>query len=171
MKNRAYITILIFLLLGIYPSYADESSYYIKKAANFSKNGEFDSAFINYKNVLRIMPTSQKALFALGEYYFSIHYPDKSKVSFKKYIELTDNTEGKLFALSYLLKIAKMQKNIKLMKYYETEILSIRRQGFIFKEEKEYNFLSPMYRKHKVVYTIDNISVFIEGQRFEKISF
>jgi len=171
MKSIRTTAFLIIFLLGHYPAYAKGDSHFIKKAAKFAKMGQLDLAFMNYQAVLRNDKLSAQALFASGEYYFLNSFPEKSKTAFKQYIQMTTNIDGKLFALSYLLKISRLQNNQESIKKLETDILSLKRQGFVFKEEKEYQYISPMHRNHKVIYTIDKIAIIIEGQRFEKISF
>ncbi len=123
------------------------------------------SAFQKYIKVTTTAQSRSSATQSIG----GAHRKKMTKC--RKIFALRCNIDGKLFALAYLLKIARLQQNQKSIKKLETDILSLKRQGFVFEEKKEYQYTSPLYRKHRVIYTIDKIAIIIEDQIFEKISF
>lgn len=177
MKKIVYSLIVsstLIVLSGNLPVSAESNSSLINRATKEVKQGQIEFALMRYRAILRKGTQSKyadKALFALGEYFFVHSNYEYANNFFKQYIDLQNNNNGKLFALAYLLKIAQSQNDQKLSKNLEKEIKILYPQSFIFRKVKEYKFNSPLSRKHKAVYSIDYIEFEIEDMKLAKITY
>ena len=114
---------------------------------------------------------AEKALFGMGEIYFSMaNYRDTNK-SFIEHVKFYPNSDARLFSLVYLLKLAKISKNKSLVEGLEKKILSFYQLSFLFRDFKEYEYRSPSLKVYKAVYYIDKVEFSIDGDKFEKISY
>ncbi len=177
MKKIIYNLILsstFIVLFSNLPASAESNSSLIHRASKEIKKGQIEFALMRYRAILRKGSQSKyadKALFALGEYFFVHSNYEYANNFFKQYIDLQNDNNGKLFALAYLLKIAQSQNDQKLTKNLEKEIKILYPQSFIFRKIKEYKFNSPLNRKHKAVYSIDHIEFEIEDMELAKITY
>ncbi|MCD4778988.1 MAG: hypothetical protein K8S27_00350 [Candidatus Omnitrophica bacterium] len=171
------IRTMIVIMTGLFvlsASSVDAGNYKVAyaRAKKAAVSGNMDFAFMNYRSVLRSNPNGKyrvNALFAIGEYYFSMDQTDEAKMYFKDYLSSSENTNGKLFALIYQLRLAQKSRNIQLIKKIEKDVVLFQQQSFIFKKSKEYLYMSPMNREHKAVYAIDKIRFYMEGALFAEI--
>ena len=174
MKIKMIFKIIVLMLLIENFAYASNITRIYKKAENAAKKGNIDFAFMNYRSILSSNSNSnyrQRALFAIGEYFYLMADKRNTQKYFNNYLEITTNLNGKLFACVYLLNIAKHCNDDVLTNKLENEIRIIKQNSFIFKEKKEYKYNSPLKRKHKAVYYIDKIEFFVEGEKLAKIFF
>ena len=152
---------------------AQEAQGLFSRAVQFAKAGQNDFAFMQYRAILdnaAQLEHEDEALFACGEYfYMNSNYADAQK-SFREYLAKKHRDVNKLFALAYLLKIAQTGHDDKAYVDLEKEIATFKRQSFIFRNAKEYKFISPLQRKHKATYDIEKIEFFIEGVLFARVS-
>ncbi len=152
-----------------------EAMRYFQKARRFAVSGELDFAFMNYKAALQEDlkgKFASRALFAMGEYAFCQGMKDKAREYFRRYLRTEDaESNGRLFALAYLLRMARDTEDRAEAREIAIRILSLKRQGFLFQDQKVYRYKSPLRRDHEAVYTIDEIDIFIEGDAFEKIAY
>jgi outer membrane protein assembly factor BamD (BamD/ComL family) len=154
--------------------YAKEDARIYSRALQAARSGQMDFAFMHYRALAEQYPESKlkpQALFAQGEYYFlSPNIPEAASF-FNKFAGLNPAAEGKLFALAYLLKIARLEGNKSLEKDLQKTILTLHPVGLVFSEFKEYEYRSPLNRRHKAVFYIDKVLFYVQGEMFVQISF
>jgi len=171
---RRLVAALFIVTLVITPSIAGQDSTVFFKARESARQGQRDFAFMHYRTIIRNYPQSKykiPALFALGEYYFLAADHKKSMDYFNQYIKQTKDENGKLFALLYLLQFAKKFGQEDRIEEIHYEMVALKRQSFLFKKFREYQYRSPLHRLHKALYEIDNIQFFVEGILYEKIDY
>ena len=174
---KLYVIILTLLLQGsccVTCVKASEADLDWKDAVGFAQQEEFDFAFINFYSLLENYPKSPYCLaaqFALGEYYYLQNNLPMASDEFKKfYIQYPQHQES-LIALAYLFKIAQTQKNHDVMKNYRKKAASFRQLTFIFNNKKSFQFLSGFQRKHKLVYYINKVELYVNGKLFTEVPF
>ena len=171
MKNKIFFIALFLCVLAYINAYADSDNRLYLQGVRAAKNGEPDVAFMNFKIFMESAGESkfaQNALFAIGEYYFSISNYDEAFSAFSRFIQDYPRSKARIFALSYLLEIAKKQKNITLAEKIEKAIVSARQVVLLFAESKESKYLSSLFKKHKAVYFIDRVDFYIDDVFFTK---
>ena len=94
-----------------------------------------------------------------------------AKNYFSEYLNKYPKSNGKLFALSYLKKIAAIEGNTELADELNKEMLTCENHGYIFKSSKELSFISPLGRPHKALYKIDEIIIYVKGESFAQIRY
>jgi len=175
LTPRIHIVILFFCVLSFSGvAFAGNTLKMFSMANQAARAGKLDFAFMHYRSILRDNPTSpytDQALFALGEYLYIMTDYNQARDFFSQYLESQSQPEGKLFALVYLLKMALSEHETDIAQEIEKEILLWRQQTYIFKKVKEYSYRSPLFRKHKAVYSIDKIEFYIENEPFAKVSY
>ncbi len=171
MKSSVIIFLIIFVfsLVGC----KEESSLY-NQAMNFASNDKRDFAYMYFNKIVTNFPESKyfkNSLYAIAEYYFMLGDFSKANESFWMFIEKYPQDKNVPFAYAYLLKIAKSNKEEKTQDYIEKEVISLKQFSLLFRESKEFKYLSPFYREHKIVYSINKIEFYIDGELFEEILF
>lgn len=173
-KLKIFFIILLLIFLSPHRGDTQEDKKLYSQGIKAARSGDIDFAFMNFYRLLSIFPESEfseDALFATGEYYFLIgDYYDAAR-TFNRFINNYPGSEAELFALIYLLEIAKIRGKEKLVKILEKEIVTSQRLAFLFRDFKEYKYLSPLFKSYKVVYFIDKVEFYIDGKLFTKISY
>ena len=167
MRNLLSIILFGWLLFCSYPLQAGEDGALYSSALKAANEGQQDLAFMRYRSLLRDFPKSRfqkDALFATGEYYFLIADRREVKNIFQKFIQNYPEDKMKLFAQMYLLKMAELEKDEDTRRELTAEIIKSKHVSLVFKEFKEYQYRSPLNRMHRVVYYIDRIEFFTEGE-------
>jgi outer membrane protein assembly factor BamD (BamD/ComL family) len=162
----------LFLLLYCSLVYALEDDYIYREAIKAAKTKDFAYAFMSFRYLLTNFPDSkytEDALFATGEYYFLIGDYTDARPALIKFINEYPDSKAKPFALVYLLKITEKQTQRTLAQGLEKEIVTSRQLVLLFKDFKEFQYLSPLNRRHKVVHFIDKVEFYIDGELFAKI--
>lgn len=175
-KKRLIILfmILLFIFLSCNVGYTQEEAQIYSRALEAIKSGDIDFAFLYFHSLLTNYPESkytQEALFATGEYYFLIADYRDAAAAFIRFVGDYPNSKAKPFALAYLLKIAEKGSQESLVKNLENKIATLQRLSLLFRKFKEYKYRSPLYRKHRVIYYVDKVEFYIDGQLFAKISY
>lgn len=177
MKQKQIIVFILLLALTgslCPPSEAKSNSSLMAQASREVKNGQIEFALMRYRAILRNKPESKhtnKALFALGEYFFMHSNYEYAGDFFLQYVDSQKKSSKSLFALAYLLKIAQIKNDQALAQNYEQQIKSLYPQSFIFRDLKEYKYNSPLSRQHKAVYSIDQINFYVEDMSIAKIQY
>jgi outer membrane protein assembly factor BamD (BamD/ComL family) len=144
-----------------------------KEATSAAAKGQVDFAFM-YFNMIARNPDSKfykNALFATGEYYFSVKDYHDAQESFDKFINSYFQSKDAIFAFAYLLKMAKADGKEDMIKVLEKSIIGLEQLSFLFHDFKEYKYRSAFYKKYKARYFIDRIEIYIDDELFEKVSF
>jgi len=175
MKSKAFFFTLIFIfcLFLKSTSAAQDKKIYLD-ALKKARSGDLNFAFMDLSTLLERYPDSEyreETLFAVGEYYYLIRdYKDSASI-FIRFINEYPQSKAKPFALVYLLKIAESQQEDEFIKGLEKYVMGIRQSIFLFKDFKEYEYVSSLLREHKAVYYIDKVEFYIQGELFAKISY
>jgi hypothetical protein len=173
IKSPRWI-IAILIILFCNAAYAQDSKEMYYKAIEAVKSKDSDSAFMYFQLLLKDYPESkykEDALFATGEYYFAIGDYRDAKSAFLQLITDYPDSKGRLFALVYLLKMAEKQAKESLVENLENRIVTFKQQIFLFKDYKEYKYKSPFSKKYKVIYSIDKVQFYLDGELFAQISY
>ncbi|MBM3248850.1 MAG: outer membrane protein assembly factor BamD [Candidatus Omnitrophica bacterium] len=169
------ITIIIILTIFLFAidGYSQDKELY-NKATKLARDKKIDFAFSYLDMVVNIYPKSrffENSLFSCGEYYFISGDRYSAKNIFKKFIALLPESKAKPFALAYLLKIAELDKKQDIVDNLQKEIISFKQVSLVFRDFKEYSYLSALNKEYKIVYFIDSVEIYIDGNLFEKIPF
>lgn len=174
---KLYVIILSLLLQGslwVTCAKASEADLQWKDAIGFAKQGENDFAFMDFQTILADCPHSRHCLaaaFAQGEYYFYQNNLKMASEAFKSFTAKYPQRQEALIALAYLFQIAKIQNLADDMKKYRDKAASFRQLTFIFNDKKFFKFVSGFQRKYKLVYTINKVELYVNGQLFTEIPF
>ncbi|MBU0709544.1 MAG: hypothetical protein KJ793_02405 [Candidatus Omnitrophica bacterium] len=175
-KTKSLVVILLLcLLLGSYNlGYAGGDAAMYSRAIAVAKAGNVGAAFMYFHSLLTRYPDSQyreEALFALGEYYFLTSNSSDAVSNFVALVDEFPDFEGKIFALVYLFKIAERANEKSMAQGLEKDIVTFKRLILLFKDYKEYKYLSPLHREHKLVYFIDKIEAYVDGELLAQIPY
>ena len=177
MKQKIFCIVLMVLtltLLTVQYSFAQADKQLYLKAQKSIKSGQMDFAFLRYHELLLSYPNSKYrngALFGVGEYYFLNNNYQEAKEAFEQYVHQNSDFKKKLFAYSYLLKIARNQNDQAAQDKIIENILSLRQMGFVFNTSKEYHFYSSLNQHLKAIFTINTITFYINDQPFVEVSY
>lgn len=170
-SQRIWIVLCLWIVtVGMAPA---ASEVYLK-AVKFAKEGQDHFAFMHFNNLLRSFPQSnyrQEALFATGEYYFQIAEFTKAAETFEVFLAENPSTQEKLYALGYLLNMASQENDERSMHELEKQIINLQQVSFVFREEKEIKFHSPLNKRYKAVIHINKIEIYVEGELFAQVSY
>lgn len=156
------------------PCMAAEDTRLHDMAVQAAEKGDLDFAFMRYRTIVLEYPKSvyrPRALFAQGEYFFDQHNYEESSRAFQEFIRDYPESDANLFALVYLLKIAESRQENDSAQDLIKDIVNLKQISLIFRDYKEYEFLSPLNRKCKAIFHIDTIEFYSEDRLFAKISF
>lgn len=174
MKILKIVLLFLFVLVLSGNVFAQELSQLYSQAVGYSKEGNYSFAFMNYSAILRDYPGSkyaETALFAVGEYdYIYGNYSDAVTVLLE-FVSQYPDSKAKVFALAYLYSIAERQQEETVLENLKNEIVGLQRLSLLFKNSKQFKFRSPLLRNHKVVYYIDKVDFFVEGELFAEIKY
>ncbi|MGD9014498.1 MAG: outer membrane protein assembly factor BamD [Candidatus Omnitrophota bacterium] len=172
LKVILLLALLIYLCQNI--SYSQEGRYLYRQAVEAASKGERDFAFMSFHMLLNDFPESpyyHQALFAVGEYYYSIGDYDDACRLFNQLIDDYPNSECKPFALAYLIKLAQKQNKQDRVDRFRKELIGWKQLSLVFRDFKELKYISPLYKNYKALNFIDKIAIFIENEPFLEISF
>ncbi|MFH1414122.1 MAG: hypothetical protein ABIG56_04685 [Candidatus Omnitrophota bacterium] len=173
-KRLVVILLLYLLFYGYNLSYAEGDALMYSRAAKAAKAGNVSAAFMYFHSLMNSNPDSRyrdEALFAIGEYYFLISNSYDAFISFADFVNEFPDSQGKVFALVYLLKIAEKADKTSIAQGLEKDIVTFKRLILLFKEYKEYKYLSPLHREHKLVYFIDKVEAYVDGELLAQIPY
>jgi hypothetical protein len=174
---KLYVIILSLLVQGCFwvtCVKASEAGQEWKEAIGFAKQGENDFAFMDFQSVLDEFPQSRYCLpaeFAQAEYYFLQNNWPLASEEFESFYTQYPRHQEALIALAYLFQMAKIQKHPEDMEKYRNEAASFRQLTFIFNDKKFFNFLSGFQRRHKLVYYINKVELYVNDKLFTEIPF
>jgi|GEM_PF-2307147 mRNA-degrading endonuclease HigB of HigAB toxin-antitoxin module len=174
---KLYVIILSLLLQGCFwitCVKASEVDLEWKEAVGFTKQEEYDFAFMDFRTILDNCPSSRYCLaaeFAQGEYYFLKNNLNLATDEFESFYTKYPHHEEALIALAYLFQIAKIQKHPDEMKKYQNMAADFRQLTFIFNDKKSFKFISGFQRKHKLVYYINKVDLYVNGELFTEVPF
>ena len=155
-------------------SFAQGDREIYSKAVRSVKEGEIDFAFMNFHWIRINHPESEyfkDALFATGEYYFSVGDYRNADECFNQFIDQFSKDRARIFASVYLLEIAKKETDVALIKSLTKEIFTSEQLSLLFRDYKEYYYISPLSKIYKATYFIDKVEFHIDGKLFTQVSY
>ncbi len=171
-KRISIIALLLILIYGL--GYAQDDKELYSKAVNAARTKDSGFAYMYFKEILSEFPDSRyrpEAIFASGEYYFSVNNYSYASEFFTRFVTDYPDSKAEIFALAYLLKIAEIRGQEASVKELKDLIINSKRLILVFKEFKVSRYNSALQNKYKAIYYIDKIEFYINGELFEKISF
>jgi uncharacterized protein YihD (DUF1040 family) len=174
MKTKILAVVLscVFILSGA--GFCQDCGNDYKTAIQAAKTKEMDLCYLYLDSFLRGCPGSKlrdRVLFASGEYNFSRNNFKQATTNFVELVDDYPDFKGKLFALAYLYKIAESAGQEELMEKLKTEIVTFKRVSLLFRNSQKYVYKSPLLKRHKVVYYIDRVEFYLDGESFAQIPF
>jgi len=154
-------------------SFTEEGRLY-SDAVTAAKQKDYDVAFANLHTLINIFPNTKlmdKALFALGEYYFSTGDYYDAEASFKRFAHDFPKSRGYLFAMAYLREVARLKGLDSEAITYNKDIISFMQVSLLFRDYKTYKYLSPLYKRYKAVYFIDKVEFYKDDKQFTLLSY
>lgn len=152
----------------------EESSWLYAQARAEARRGNYDFAFLHFHALASEFPDSkylEKSLFAIGEYhYLEKNYPEAT-TAFLQLITDYPKAPSTLFAMCYLMKIAQERQDSVIIPELEKGIATFHQLSLVFRNSKEFSYESALLRKHKVIYYIDKVEFFINGDLFAQIPY
>lgn len=174
MKIKLFLLVAFFVLLSSASAYAGESQRLYASAIKAAKDKDFDGAFMSFRELLTRFPGSpqaEEALFATGEFYFLIGDHADARAALIRLVTEYPRSKARIFALVYLLKIAEKQSPGALAENLRKEIITSKQLVLLFRDFKEFLYLSPLARKHKATHFIDKVEFTIDGEPFAQITY
>ncbi|MBN1870457.1 MAG: outer membrane protein assembly factor BamD [Candidatus Omnitrophica bacterium] len=163
----------LLLILGSLGLTSDVAQLY-SRAFEFAETGKKDFAFMHFNELQRDYPTSgyrEKALFAVGEYYFLISGFQDAEKTFRSFLDEYPNSKQRLYALAYLFNMAQRNNKGDVARELEKQIVDVHRVSFVFRETKEIAYRSPLRQNYRTDIYIDHIEFYVEGKLFAKVSY
>lgn len=176
MKPRTLrILFLVSLVIFLFSraAYSQDKDFFYR-GKNLARKGNLDFAFSYFNMISTIHPESRYAkdsLFAVGEYYFLQGDTRNAKKAFSKFVGKYSETEAKLFALTYLFKIANTEKDLEKAEEIKKEIVSFKQLSLLFKDFEEIEYSSALSNKYKATYFIDRVDIYINEELLAQIPF
>ena len=174
MKTKIFFTVFWLVLFCSAALLAQEEKEIYLEAVSAAKAGDMNSAFMEFRSLLADYPGSKytaDSLFASGEYYFLTGNYKEAVSAFTRFIDEYPDSKPRLFAVIYLYKIAKKQEHESLLGNLKKEIVDFQQLILLFRDFKEYKYSSPLQKKYRAVYYIDQAEFYLNGELFEKILF
>jgi hypothetical protein len=112
-----------------------------------------------------------KALFALGEYYFFEGDYYDAELTFKHFVHDYHKAHGYLFAMAYLREIARLKGLDNEAAAFNKDIISFMQVSLLFRDYKIYKYISPMHIRYKAVYFIDKVEFYKDDKQFTILSY
>jgi outer membrane protein assembly factor BamD (BamD/ComL family) len=139
-----------------------------------ARHQDYDAAFMYFRAVLREPveePCRQEALFATGEYYYLKGIYTEAQRTFLEYLTAYPSSVNRIFALAYLFRIAEKNGRRELASRIGRQIVTMRQVSLLFRESKEYKYVSALQRVLKVVYYIDKVEFYDHEELFARIPY
>ncbi|KPK98687.1 MAG: hypothetical protein AMJ95_02770 [Omnitrophica WOR_2 bacterium SM23_72] len=174
MRLKIFLLLAVLLLQCGTFALADESQRLYVSAVKAAKRNDLTVAFMSFRSLLENYPHSphmQEALFANAEYYFLIGAFTDARPAFIRFLTEYPDSKARPFALLYLFQIAEAQGQSDLAESLRQEIITSQQLVLLFREYKQFQYLSPLQRNHKAIHFIDRIEFYIDDELFARISY
>ncbi len=170
-KALTLVALLFFCPIIAHPS-EDAPLYSLGK--NFAKRQEKEFAYMQFRDIVLHFPGSrfrEGALFATGEYFYSITDYTEATKTFKQFSKEYPTSKNKIFALGYLYKIAEIENDEILTAKLRTELITLQQVSFVFRNSKQHIYRSPFHKSYRAVIRINRIAIDSEGEILAEISY
>lgn len=172
--RKILLSFIVLLFLLSNSGYPTQSVFTDEELARVDKEAYLDAAYVHYRGVLyqdNNPAEKNRAMFALGEYFYLIANYQDAQQYFNEYLKNSSDLSTRIFALVYLLDIAQKEKKEGEVQTFQEGILNLEQQLYLFRDNKTYQYKSPLNRLHRAVYTIDEVKVYVDNQLFFKTSY
>ncbi|MDP8253026.1 MAG: hypothetical protein P9X27_01325 [Candidatus Kaelpia aquatica] len=142
------------------------------RAKQSIKKGWLDFAFSDLHFLVALYPESkhyESSLFALGEYYYNIEAYHDALKNFNEILKINSESKAKIFIKAYLVEITKKRGDSDEVNKLKKEIVTSKQLSLLFRDFKEYSYVSVLEKEYKAVYYIDKIEFFIDEKLFSEI--
>lgn len=173
-KKRIFIIIFILSVFWVNAGFAQSDVSFYKTARQAVSAGDNDYAFMCFRSILKLRHESKyykEALFATGEYYYSIGDFRSAEKAFSSFVDAYPKDEALPFAIIYLLKIGNRMQISKTAEDLKKQLVTFKQLSLLFSECKTLSFISPLNLPYKAIYFIDRIEIYINEELFEKVYF
>jgi outer membrane protein assembly factor BamD (BamD/ComL family) len=153
---------------------ASEADLQWQEAVRSVQQGDYDFAFMGFKTILENYSDSSRCMaaeFAMGEYFFLQKNFGMASDEFKDFYTKYPQHQESLAALVYLFKIAQIENRTEDIKEYREKIASFRQLAFIFNDRRSFKFVSGFLHKHRLVYHINKVELYVNGKLFAEVPF
>ena len=158
---------------GLLPLTHDDAWLYNSGIREYGKNNR-PFAFLFLHSLVNGYPGSrylENSLFAIGVYHFQDqNFADAAK-SFSALLDEFPDSQSTVFAMAYLLKIAQRRDASDLTAGLEKAIATFHKLSLVFRDSKEFTYLSAFGNKYKAVYYIDKVEFYKDGELFAQVSY
>ena len=168
------LTLVVYLFLIPALAFSEEDELLLKRGRHFAKAHQLEFAYMQFRDIVFNYPNSrfrEDAFFATGEYFSIVSDDPEAFQIFMQFVSEYPDSKRKIFALGYLSKIAQKEKNETLAEKLKTDIVTLQRVALIFKNSKEYKYLSPLNKQYRAIIQIDKITISCDGQILAEISY
>ena len=153
---------------------AREESWLYSSAIAEAKKGNYEFSFLNLHSLVTNFPETkylENSLFAIGEYHYKNNNSAAATDSFIKLLEKFPDSKSTVFALAYLLKIAQKRQDQYLTAKLEKAIATFHKLSLVFRNSKEFTYKSILLSKYRVIYYIDKVEFYKDGEFFAQVSY
>ena len=155
-------------------AFAREESWLYSNAIHEAKIGNHEFSFLNLHSLITAFPETkylENSLFAIGEYHYKENNYTDAIDSFIQLLEKFPDSKGTVFALAYLLNIAQKRQDQSLSLSLEKAIVTFHKLSLVFRNSKEFTYKSISFSKYKVIYYIDKVEFYKDGELFAQVSY
>jgi TolA-binding protein len=163
---------LVLLFTGL--ALAQEESWLYSNAINEAKKGDYEFSFLNLHSLVIGFPQTkylENSLFAIGEYHYKDNNHADATDAFIQLLEKFPDSKSTVFALAYLLNIAQKRQDQELSSKLEKAIATFHKLSLVFRNSKEFTYKSILFSKYKVIYYIDKVEFYKDGELFAQVSY
>jgi outer membrane protein assembly factor BamD (BamD/ComL family) len=173
LRSIVFVSLILVLFFsGL--AFAQEESWLYGTAIDEAKRGNHEFSFLQLHSLVTSFPKTQyleKALFAIGEYHFMDNNFAEAADTFSQLLEKFPDSKSTVFAMAYLLKIAQRRGAEDLAAKLEKTIATFHKLSLVFRNSKEFTYNSIFQHKYKVVYYIDKVEFYKDGEPFAQVSY
>lgn len=137
----------------------------VRRAREVARQGQPDFAFSYLGPILAaqvLSPAYAEALFASGQYYMRINNPLFAQAAFESFIEKFPSASQGVFARAYLVVLARQRNDTVTAVQQEACIARSKHVGLVFREWREYRYVSVLNVSLIARYFIDRVEVYAD---------
>lgn len=147
----------------------------IAQAEAYVSEGEIDFAFMEYRAFLKEYPKdplAERAIFAIGEYYFRQRSTREAKEAFERLSTASLEEIPRLLTTVYLLQCARTSEDtvtVQALEFHLKEILSSRKLFLAFEENRVQEWISPLGNRFELREFVDRLEIVLNDAPFYTI--
>lgn len=171
-RARIAVACLLAALLFSMEARASDDSDDYGRALAAARSKDLPTALMHFRPLTtHESPYRQAALFAVGEYAILNNIQSEAIPALTALVRDYPESRYRVFALWYLMTLAEKLGKADIAKEYQQHIIGLRQHSFLFRKSKESSIRSPLNRTLRVVYYIDKVEFYADGERCAAISY